>query len=224
MTSVGRCWIIVAVYSAGMALVEAATVLYLRTMVNRQDPYQPHPVPVPDAVIEVELVRELATLLMLGAVGGLAGRTPRSRFGYFLVAFGLWDILYYVFLAVIGTWPRSVFDWDILFLIPLPWWGPVLAPVSLAVLMVVGGTLLCLTEQADPPISPPRWAWPVTLGGIAVALYVFMADAISVADEGLGAVRLVRPVWFNWPLFIVAFLAMAAPAIALSVQLVGRRW
>ena len=42
---------------------------------------------------------------------------------------------------MISGWPTSLFDWDILFLLPLPWWGPVLAPVCIAVLMIVWGTL-----------------------------------------------------------------------------------
>ena len=42
------------------------------------------------------------------------------------MAFGIWDIFYYVFLKIIYDWPKSLFDWDILFLIPLPWWGPVI--------------------------------------------------------------------------------------------------
>ena len=44
-------------------------------------------------------------------------------------------------------WPRSLFDWDVLFLLPLPWWGPVLAPVSIAVLMIVWGTIV--TESPE---------------------------------------------------------------------------
>jgi hypothetical protein len=42
-----------------------------------------------------------------------------------------WDIFYYVFLRLISG-PKTLLDWDILFLLPLPWWGPVLAPVSMA--------------------------------------------------------------------------------------------
>ena len=75
---------------------------------------------------------------MLAAVGMLAGRTRHARVGYTAIAFGVWDIVYYVFLRLIGGWPRSLLDWDVLFLLPLPWWGPVLAPVFIAMLMIVG--------------------------------------------------------------------------------------
>ena len=33
-----------------------------------------------------------------------------------------------IFFGAAG-WPETVLDWDILFLLPLPWWGPVIAPV-----------------------------------------------------------------------------------------------
>jgi hypothetical protein len=62
------------------------------------------------------------------------------------LAFGVWDIFYYVFLKVLTGWPHSLMDWDILFLLPLPWWGPVIAPVSIAVLMILWGTAASQAE------------------------------------------------------------------------------
>jgi hypothetical protein len=212
-------WIMVALYPAGMAWVESAAVFYLRTLVDRVDPYQPHSVTVRHDLISVELVREAATLLMLFAVAWLAGQTKRSRFGYFLIAFGIWDILYYVFMGVISGWPRSILDWDMLFLLPLPWWRSVLAPLSLATLMILAGILLCQAEHTEPTLWPRRWAWGMNLIGVVLLLYVFMADAIGVLAEGMEAVRTVRPVWFNWPLFLMALLALAAPFIDLVSQL-----
>ncbi|HXF94376.1 MAG TPA: hypothetical protein VNK46_16615 [Nitrospiraceae bacterium] len=212
-------WIMLTFYAAAMAWAESATVFYVRTLVGRVDPYQPHPTPVRADLIGVELVREAATLVMLAAVAWLAGRTMRSRFGSFLIIFGIWDILYYGCLHLISGWPRSPLDWDILFLIPLPWWGPVLAPTTIALVMIAGGTLLCRTEQVEPAPRPRRWTWSLSLFGIVLALYVFMADALSVSAEGMGAIQSVRPVWFNWPLFLVAVVAMTAPFIDLATRL-----
>src|SRR5437899_12495315 len=149
-----------------MAYVDAAVVLYLRTMVDRLDPYQSPPVTLPDHLVRAEMVREAATLIMLFAVGWLAGRTWRSRLGYTLVAFGVWDILYYVFLVPLSGWPRSLLDWDILFLLPLPWWGPVLAPVRCAVEMVLGGTLVCRLDRPERRL----WLGHVGLGASAVVV------------------------------------------------------
>lgn len=215
-------WIAVIIYATAMALVESAVVAYLRALFNVADPYQPNVVAVPAWVIRTEIVREAATMVLLAMVGWLAGRTRRSRFGYFLIVFGCWDILYYVFLVPLTGWPRSVLDWDILFLIPLPWWGPVLAPILIATLMVAAGTLMSQFEQEQQSPWPGRWSWRLCLAGAVVALYVFMADAIRVAGEGYEAIQTMRPIWFNWPLFIIALGLMAAPITDMYWQRWGR--
>ena len=169
-------WMLVVVFAIGMAWVEAACVYYLRVMVDRLDPYQANPLPMSGILEPVELVREAATLVMLLAVGMLAARRWRARLGYTAVAFGVWDIFYYVFLRLICDWPKSLFDWDILFLLPLPWWGPVLAPVCIAVLMIVWGTFASQPGDWSSATSLTRTLCGVTGLGIALALYVFMAD------------------------------------------------
>ena len=83
-------WLTVATFAVGMAWLEAATVYYLRAMVDRIEPYQPNPLPIRGVLGEVELVREAATLLMLLTIGMLAGRTWRKRWGYTAIAFGVW--------------------------------------------------------------------------------------------------------------------------------------
>ena len=124
-----------------MAWVESAVVYYLRTMIHRVEPYQPMPLPVVGGFGPVEAIREAATMVMLLTVGMLAGRNWRARIGYCAIAFGVWDIFYYVFLKAMCGWPHSLADWDILFLLPLPWWGPVWAPMAIALLMIIWGTL-----------------------------------------------------------------------------------
>src|SRR3954466_430527 len=93
-------WLVVALYAGAMAWVESAVVFYLRTMIDRIDPHQPNPLPMIGSLGHVELAREAATLIMLLTVGILAGRTWRGRLGYAAIAFGVWDIFYYVFLKV----------------------------------------------------------------------------------------------------------------------------
>jgi hypothetical protein len=215
-------WLIVVIFSLAMAWMESATVTYLRLLVGRIDPYQARPLPISVGLGQAEIVREVATLIMLFTVGWLAGRSWRSRLGYSMIAFGLWDIFYYVFLVPISGWPHSIFDWDVLFLIPLPWWGPVIAPCSIAVLMIIGGTLVSLHDQPDRPIWPSRWAWLMNISGVIIALYVFMADAIQVSGEGLQSVRDSLPVYFNWPLFAIALVLLAAPIIDVSKKIWGR--
>jgi len=206
-------WTIVMVFAIAMAWVEAASVFYVRTLVDRIEPYQANPLPlepVIGALGPVELWREAATLVMIGALGLLAGRTWRRRAGYAALAFGAWDIFYYVFLHLISGWPRTLFDWDILFLLPLPWWGPVLAPVSIALVMMLWGTL---ATQMNDRASHARWPWALGSVGVAVALAVFMIDAWRALPDGRDAVLRMLPTTFNWPLFCVALLLMASPAL-----------
>lgn len=204
-------WLVVVLFAVAMAWVESAVVFYLRTMIGRIEPYQPNPLPIATGLGRAEVIREFATLLMLVTVGGLAGTTRRQRFAYTLVAFGVWDIFYYVWLKVLTGWPHSLFDWDVLFLIPLPWWGPVLAPVLISLLMIAWGTLATQTAPDVPSRRSNGKLWALNLTGVALALYVFMADALRVVDGGERALREVLPVSFNWPLFLVALGLMAVP-------------
>jgi hypothetical protein len=203
-------WAIVVAFAIAMAWVESASVFYIRALVDRIEPYQANPLPLNDALGYVELWREASTLVMIAALGLLAGRTWRRRLGYAALAFGVWDVFYYVFLRIMTGWPRTLLDWDILFLLPLPWWGPVLAPVSIAALMVVWGTLETQSVE-DVPVA--RWAWSLGGAGIALALGVFMADAWVALPGGRDAVMRVLPTTFGWPLFWVALLLMTSPLL-----------
>jgi len=216
MNSAWKRWIVVVLFALAMAWMEAATVFYLRTLVGRVDPYQVSPLPPHRMLGNIELLRELATLVMLFTVGWLAGREFRTRFAHMLIAFGVWDIFYYIFLAVMGPWPRSVMDWDVLFLIPLPWWGPVLAPCMIAALMVAGGTLVTQFEDGAGPLWPSRKSVVLNWAGIVLALYVFMEHAIHVLPQGEAALRGVLPTKFNWPLFAVALGLMMVSLAELS--------
>ncbi len=206
-------WLIVALYAVAMAWVESAVVYYLRTLVDRIEPYQSNPLPIATGLATVELVREAATMVMLLTVGWLAGITWRARAGYSLIAFGIWDIGYYVFLKMMTGWPKSLTDWDILFLIPLPWWGPVWAPATIALLMILWGTVVTQFEQV-PGLSGLNWkSLGFGMPGAMLALYVFMADAIRIRDQGATALRAMQPVWFNWPLFLIALVLLALPVL-----------
>jgi hypothetical protein len=213
-------WAIVMTFAIAMAWVEAASVFYIRALVDRIEPYQVNPLPVAGPLGNVELWREAATLVMIATVGVLAGRTWRLRAGYAALAFGAWDIFYYVFLRLISGWPRTLLDWDILFLLPLPWWGPVLAPVSIALVMILWGTLATQWAQGE---ADARWAWALAGAGIVLALAIFMIDTWRALPGGREAVLNVLPTAFNWRLFWVALLLMAAPALRLVAFLPAKK-
>ena len=199
---------LVAAYAVAMAYVEAAVVVDLREIYGIEDLVRDLPT-VADRLTAIELGREGATIVMLLAVGWLAGRRLQDRLGYFVFAFGLWDITYYGWLAAIEGWPQSPLDWDVLFLIPVPWWGPVLAPALIAAVMCVGGAAAVL--GADRGVGW-RLTWTnvaVAAVGIAIVLYTFTADGLSALPDGLDAVTQVRPSAFQWPLFLLGFAVMS---------------
>jgi hypothetical protein len=203
----------VAVFAVAMAWVEAAVVLYLRVLVNRLQPYQPDPLPHFGGLGQAELIREGATLLMLLAVGWLAGERVRTRLACSAFAFGVWDIFYYVFLIPLTGWPHSLLDWDILFLVPVPWWGPVIAPVSIAALLAAGGAAVALLDSEERAVRPGRAGAILGAAGTALVLLAFMANALGAAGRGADAIREALPVGFPWPIFLAGFLLMAIPVL-----------
>src|SRR3989442_1259876 len=86
----------VALYAIAMAAVESAVVVYLRALHQGTAPLTVlmHEIPAP--LIAIELGREVATLVMLVAVAALAARNAWEGFLYLALAFGVWDIFYYI--------------------------------------------------------------------------------------------------------------------------------
>jgi hypothetical protein len=195
MTGVARKLWWVALYAVAMAYAEAAVVVYLRALLHVDLAlvvvvYLRALLHVDLALVSlghyfnIEVGREAATIAMLVAVGWTAGRKLQDRLAYLAFALGLWDIWYYVWLAVLVGWPETLFDWDVLFLIPLPWWGPVLSPVLIALLLcVVGIFVVVRTERREKVEFTYARLFPSALGGL-LALYVFMADAIGALLRG----------------------------------------
>ncbi|MDW8321050.1 MAG: hypothetical protein RMM08_06790 [Armatimonadota bacterium] len=155
--------LLVTLFAVAMGYVEAAVVVYLRAL------YYPDgfPVPVrlgrlpirftripefenrmPQSMLRTEIGREAATIVMLASLAWLAAHDPLHRLGVFLLAFGVWDIFYYIFLKVLIRWPESLRTLDVLFLIPIPWIGPVWLPVSVSIGMIAGGVWLMLGTTA----------------------------------------------------------------------------
>lgn len=124
-------------FAVAFGFLEAGVVVYLRELYY-PDGFRFPIVIIPDRIAVMELVRELTTLLMLLAVAVLAGRNRIDRFFVFAYLFGVWDIVYYVGLKAFLGWPTSLLTWDVLFLIPVAWLGPVLYPVLVSLLMIGG--------------------------------------------------------------------------------------
>jgi hypothetical protein len=124
------------IFATAMGFLEAIVLVYVREI------YYPEGFNFPlktmsEWMIVMELARELCTLFMLGAVAWISGKIFLQRLSVFLFIFGVWDIVYYVALKIFLGWPESLFTWDILFLIPITWVAPVLAPVICSFIMII---------------------------------------------------------------------------------------
>ncbi len=210
-------------FGISFGYVEAAVVVYLRAIYDpirarlhpERGPHDLFPLitqkeiantgPENTRRLGIEIGREAATMLMLGAVALAAARNPHQWMAAFAIAFGVWDISFYAFLKLMIHWPESLSTWDILFLIPLPWVGPIWAPVLVALSMIVCGLISLRAGGIRGRI--PHWTG--VLGGAIVIIIAFVWDFRNTTAGGF-------PNPFNWPLFLLgeaiglsAFLAAA---------------
>jgi hypothetical protein len=149
-------------------------------------------------IVNIELVREAATIGMLAAAAGIAGRNFHAWLAAFALAFGAWDLAFYGWLRVLIGWPESWFTWDLLFLLPVPWTGPVLAPAIVAASLVIGGAI---GLSSNP--RPGALAWLGLMLGGALLLTAFMWDWRNIVNGGI-------PAAFPWMLFAAGELIGAA--------------
>lgn len=209
-------------FGAAFGYLEAAVVSYLRYLQEpiRQRFYPARPAgdlfplltpeqaaaggPQQRKVFFTEIGREAATILMLSAVALTISTNMGHWAAALAVAFGAWDITFYLFLKVLLNWPASLFTWDILFIIPMPWVAPVIAPVLVSAAMILAGTwhLRCETTAKPPRLGTRNWVCLVT--GAVVIIISFTLDSPNVRAGGMP-----RP--FAWPVF----------AIGMAIGLIG---
>ncbi len=148
----------------------------------------------PVRLLKIELIREAATLVMLGALALAVARSVRGWLAAFVVAFGVWDLVYYLSLKWMLDWPASLLTWDLLFLLPVPWAGPVLAPALVSIVMIAGGSLVLWREGTNRPIRPGPGSWSAILGGGLIVVLAFCWDFRNTMAGGW-------PNPFRWDLF-----------------------
>ncbi len=204
--------ITVIAFAVAMAYLELAVVVYLqRALAITPDTLFPlRSAETVGDLAGIEVGREFATLVMLAALGCLIGRGWVDRLAWTAVAFGVWDVFYYVWLWVMVGWPHSPNTWDVLFLIPVPWAGPVWAPVAVSGGLVGFGLAAARrTWMGRAPLVSPTRVVAAVFGGLIVA-GSFMANAPSLLSGEL-------PGAFPWPLF-VAGMAVASWSAAASLR------
>jgi len=209
-------------FGVSFGYVEAAVVVYLRSI---YDPLRQriHPGRQPDQLFPLISTDELAaagpenprllaieigraaTMAMLAGFALAVGANLHQWIAAFAIAFGIWDISFYAFLRLMIHWPQSLSTWDLLFLIPLPWVGPVWAPMLVALTMIVCG----LISLALGGVQGRTAHWLGVLAGAFVIVLAFVWDYRNTTAGGL-------PSAFNWPLLLLgegigltAFLAAA---------------
>lgn len=158
----------------------------------------------------IELGRELATMVMLVTLASLATRRRGEWIAMFVISFGVWDIAYYVGLKAMIGFPASLLTWDILFLLPVPWLGPVLAPVIVSLSMIGAGFVLLAETGRGRPLQAKWFHWIAIIAGGLIIIVSFCQDyARTTAGE--------MPGRFNWLLFavgeIIGLLAFAHAVI-----------
>ena len=204
-------------FAIGMAFIEAATVVYLRRVLNIHDllldipPFNPELTP-------IEIGRELSTLIMLFAVGWAVGKSWQTRVGFLFFAFGIWDIFYYGWLRIFIAWPDSIFAQDLLFLIPLPWWGPVIAPLLIAGLMIVGGILAVNAEDNGYAIKASGTDWIALFIGLIALLFSFMKDAIMKLPTSVETLASLRPGSFDWWIYLPGLVLTSYIVLKITIQ------
>jgi hypothetical protein len=220
-----RAAVALLIFGASFGYVEAAVVAYLRLLHEpaRQRFYpgrgagELFPLltmeqlkasgPEQRQLLAIELGREAATILMLAAVGLAVARNAGQWAAAFVIAFGAWDIAFYAFLKLLLGWPASLFTWDILFLIPVPWTGPVLAPALVSAAMIGAGVWHLRSEARSEPVAIGRGHWMGIIGGALVIVWAFAMDYQAIMAGG-------RPRAFHWGVFGTGMILGAGSYVA----------
>lgn len=209
------CFIIAVIFSIAFAYIESAVVVYLRAI------FHPDGFTFPlsnfdtilqnKAILLTEIGREAATIVLIFTGAWLFGRNLQQRFAYFLTIFAVWDIFYYVWLKVLLDWPASIMDWDILFLIPVTWAGPVLAPVLVSIILLIFAVIILYRDCCGRPV---RANWIEWLGFIAAGVIIVVSFCIPgphIAEPDFYS-------YFYWSVFAAGLLG----AIALFVKCLSK--
>lgn len=194
------------IFAIAMGYLEAAVVVYLREIYYPSGFHFPITI-ITDKVAFVEIGREFASIIMLAVPALLAARGFYGRFAVFSLMFGVWDIVYYITLSAVLDWPASLMTWDILFLIPVPWVGPVMAPCVVSLCLIVGALIVLRLEAKGARFAGKPWEWGLGVAGGLIVILSFTLDFRRVVASGEHGA-------FNWPLFaaglIIGWIALAS--------------
>ncbi len=168
----------ISIFATSMGFFEAVVVIYLRKIMYPAGFAFPLS-PIEQGLAVTEVLREAATLLILLSTGILAGRYAAERFAWFIYCFAIWDIFYYVFLKLMIGWPDSFMTWDILFLIPATWVGPVITPVIVSLSMIGLAVIILFFGARGRRVVIKTLEWTGFISGSFVLVLAFIWDYSS---------------------------------------------
>ena len=203
-------WLVL--FAVAMGYLEASVVLYLRELYCPAGFSFPLSLP-PVKIFLAELGRELSTLIILLAVAIISGSSRITRFAYFSILFGIWDIFYYFGLYLFLKWPSSFFTWDILFSIPVSWASPVLAPLVISFLLIGFGIAVLYLDDKKREIKISLFTKAAGLLGLLLIFLSMTIDAFLQPTIYLHY----APVSFHWGLFSSG-IALCVVAVALILK------
>lgn len=172
----------VTLFGIAFANIESAVVIYLR------DIFYPEGFSFPLKAINlnieairnisiVEVFREVATMLLLVSIAAVASKNFNVGFAWFIYAFAIWDIFYYFFLYVFLGWPENLLTWDVLFLLPFTWVGPVIAPIINSVCMILLALVIIRYWQTERLIK--KWHWAGLILGSLIVIISYTEDYVG---------------------------------------------
>jgi hypothetical protein len=205
----------VVAFALAMGFAEAAVVVYLRAALEAAAAVPAFDPDTPGTYEPIEVAREAATLVMIAAVGILAGRTPLERLAWAAVVFGIWDIVYYLGLRLTIGWPSTLDTWDVLFLIPTAWVGPVWAPMVVSAALIAVGLAARLLRAGRALRVGPLRAVAALAGGVLV-IVSFLVDTERVTAGETTA-------WTGWLLFWAGMAVAAVVTVGALRDATGRR-
>jgi hypothetical protein len=220
------------IFSIAMGYLESAVVVYLRAIIY-PDGFGFPLAPFDSHLAVTEIIREAATIIMLAGAGIIAGKTFSERFAWFIYCFAIWDIFYYVFLKALLNWPESLMTWDILFLIPATWVGPVIAPVIVSLTMVLLAVVIIFySSRKNIHISLPEWLLFIIGAHILVLAFIWDYSKFILSRYSLGEIWRMpdsRPLYelglqyiphsFKWNLFWIGEIIIITGIILLFFRI-----
>lgn len=196
------------IFAIAMGIMEAICVVYIRQIIFPPDGIITE-FPTDNFNFMYEIVRESITIIMLTTVAIIAAYNWRTRLAMFFLAFGIWDIFYYIGLKIFLNWPASIMDWDTLFLIPIAWYSPVIVPVLISCYFIAGSIFIILHEGNGTQLKfTPK---VVILQALAFFIWLvsFMNNTVHITEYGYEGAS------YSWILFNIA-LILAILSLRLS--------